>query len=84
MRKIENNRLDYLFSDFTLDREENRVAVTIDLMGDGKEYCVLIKSLVNPEKYKPRPIFNLKPPVVFSPDSNDIYFIQRSGEGGWI
>ena len=36
LKKIENNRLDYLFADFAVDREERVAAITVDLLGDGR------------------------------------------------
>ena len=52
-------------------------------MDNGIEHCLLVKSLVSGNK-KLRPIFNMKPPVIFSGDGKSIFYIQRSTEGGWI
>lgn len=82
LRRVENNRIEYLFADLALDRTEDTVAVTIDILDNGIEHCLLVKSLVS--KQTLRPLFNLKPPVVFSPDGKAVLYIQRSAEGGWI
>ena len=80
---MENNRVEYLFTALSFDQNEDTVAVTIDILDDGIEHCLLVKSLVSQNKVL-RPIFNLKPEVVFSSDGRYIFYIQRSLEGGWI
>ena len=75
--------MDYLFADLSFDKNENIVAVTIDILDNGIEHCLLVKSLQSNEKTL-LPIFNMKPPVIFSPNGRDVYYIQRSAEGGWI
>ena len=59
------------------------MAITIDILDNGTEHCLLIKSLASPEKIL-RPIFNMQPSVLFSPDGRSVYYVQRSAEGGWI
>jgi hypothetical protein len=45
LRKVENNRIEYLLSEFTYDRSENIIAIMIDLLGTNKEYCLIVKNL---------------------------------------
>lgn len=79
---MENNRVEYLFSDLSFDRTENLVAVTIDILDNGKEHCLILKSLISKQALKP--IFNIKPSVSFSPEGKEVFYVQRSAEGGWI
>ena len=37
--------MDYLFADLSFDKSENIVAVTIDILDNGIEHCLLVKSL---------------------------------------
>lgn len=54
----------------------------IDLLGNKKEYCLILKNLAMPQ-LKPRPIFNVRPQALFSPDGRNVCYVQRSPEGTW-
>ena len=82
LAKIENNKIEYLFTDLTFNPTEDVVAITIDILDNDREHCLLLKSLT--KRSQMRPIFNMKPSVVFSADGKFLYYIQRSAEGGWI
>lgn len=85
MKKIENNRLEYFFSEFSYDNSENVFAVMIDLLGTEKEYCLIVKKLSNvDESMRSHVVFNIRPKAVFSQDGKSICYVQRSMEGGWI
>ena len=60
------------------------VAVSIDILDNGREHCLIVKDLRRGKEGKSIPIFNVRPEVSFSEDGGLIYFVQRSEEGGWI
>ncbi len=75
--------MEYLFTELSFDTSESTVALTIDILDNGIEHCLLVKSLVSKQAIL-KPIFNMKPPVCFSSDGKTVFYVQRSGEGGWI
>lgn len=77
LKKVENGRVEYLFSFLSFDNSEGTIAVMLDLLGTKKEYCLLVKSLALPDA-RSRAIFNVRPEAVFSADGLHICYVQRS------
>lgn len=45
LRKVENDEIGYLVSGYEVSRDESRMVVWVDLLGNKKEYVHLYKNL---------------------------------------
>jgi hypothetical protein len=79
LKKVENNKLEYLISGIYPSKDGQEVGIMIDLLGTKKEYCWLYRRLAKEKWEKDDVEFNVKPHGVIV--NRKTYLVQRSEEG---